>query len=651
LQKIKDLNDLALFFHKFGAALQKPMTMKKATLLLLAGITIFASCEKDKEDTGMDMGKLHISKSKPMPGDSLTLTYQPTDSLAETYGMLNVLVDYKMYPQDIALVKEGDVLKGKFQVPDSATAFALNFQHEDEYDNNDKKGYVLSLYDTDGKALQGGASSAAYYKVTRGAEYGIKYDKDSAAAVLKKGWADTGNMTYLYTISQADKTFADSIYDSKLASFVSKEKLTEDEYKDLITIYNAKKNKAAIDSITTIIIEKYPTGDQAQRAYYQKMYAAKSLDEKEAVAAEFEAAGGQATNYGNYMYSALAQAEVAAGNIDKFQEVASKIQDKGSRASLYNNIAWNMAEKGENLPLAAQLSKKSLDLLKENSGDKPDFYTTRQYADMMDRNTQMYTDTYAFTQYKNGNIKEALSLQENIVGEGKNNEYNERYLLYLTESGDNEKAVEKAEEFIENNAANAKVKEYYKAAFAKSNAGGDFDARLAMLEEKGREKAFDELKKEIIDEDAPKFALLDMDGNEVALNSLKGKTVIVDFWATWCGPCIASFPAMQKAQEKYTANGDVEFVFINTWENVPQEQREKSVASFLEKKQLPFHVLLDTRDKDENYEIVSDYEVDGIPTKFVVGPDGNIKFKAVGWGGNDDALVDEIGMMIELAKS
>ena len=117
---------------------------------------------------------------------------------------------------------------------------------------------------------------------------------------------------------------------------------------------------------------------------------------------------------------------------------------------------------------------------------------------------------------------------------------------------------------------------------------------------------------------------------------------MVDFWATWCGPCIASMPAMKSAQEKLVKRGDVKFVFVDTWESV--ENKKENAADFMKKKEYPFHVLLDDMDK-----VVADYKVSGIPTKFVIDKAGNIRFKSVGFGGNDDALIDEVSMMVEMA--
>lgn len=147
----------------------------------------------------------------------------------------------------------------------------------------------------------------------------------------------------------------------------------------------------------------------------------------------------------------------------------------------------------------------------------------------------------------------------------------------------------------------------------------------------------------MLNEAAPKFSLKDMEGNTVSLEGLKGKVVIVDFWATWCGPCIASMPAMKKAQEKLTARGDVAFLFVDTWENV--DNKLQNASDFMKKNNYPFHVLMDDESK-----VVADFKVSGIPTKFIIDKAGNIRFKSVGWGGNDEALIDEIDTMVELSS-
>jgi peroxiredoxin len=149
---------------------------------------------------------------------------------------------------------------------------------------------------------------------------------------------------------------------------------------------------------------------------------------------------------------------------------------------------------------------------------------------------------------------------------------------------------------------------------------------------------------------APAFKLKDINGNTVSLASLKGKTIVVDFWATWCGPCKASFPGMQKTVNKYRNDPNVVFLFIDTWET--DKNREKLVKDFIQKNKYTFTVLYDeTRKNSDEYGVIGDYKVEGIPTKFVIDKNNNIKFKAVGFNGNDDALVEEISTMIEMTRN
>ena len=108
---------------------------------------------------------------------------------------------------------------------------------------------------------------------------------------------------------------------------------------------------------------------------------------------------------------------------------------------------------------------------------------------------------------------------------------------------------------------------------------------------------------------------------------------------------------MQKTLEKYKNNPDVAFLFIDTWEG--GDDRESKVKGFIEKNKYSFHVLYDdeTKKGSNEFVVVSDFKVEGIPTKFVIDKNSKVRFKSVGWGGSVDGLVNELSAMIELAAS
>jgi peroxiredoxin len=84
-------------------------------------------------------------------------------------------------------------------------------------------------------------------------------------------------------------------------------------------------------------------------------------------------------------------------------------------------------------------------------------------------------------------------------------------------------------------------------------------------------------------------------------------------------------------------------VFVDTWQT--EENKKQNAVDFMKKNNYPFHVLLDNDNK-----VVADFKVNGIPTKFIIDKTGNIRFKSIGFSGNDEALVDEINMMVEMSS-
>ena len=118
---------------------------------------------------------------------------------------------------------------------------------------------------------------------------------------------------------------------------------------------------------------------------------------------------------------------------------------------------------------------------------------------------------------------------------------------------------------------------------------------------------------------APAFELPDINGGKVSLASLKGKVVVLDFWATWCGPCIREIPEYAEFWRKNQLRG-IEVVGVVVDSGEPQE-----IQDFIREYRIPYRQVLGD-DK-----IQSEYGVNqGYPTTFVIDRQGLIRWKGLG---------------------
>jgi thiol-disulfide isomerase/thioredoxin len=133
------------------------------------------------------------------------------------------------------------------------------------------------------------------------------------------------------------------------------------------------------------------------------------------------------------------------------------------------------------------------------------------------------------------------------------------------------------------------------------------------------------------------FTLNQLDGDVLDFKDLKGKVVFINFWATWCAPCVAEMPSIHGLYEIYKDNPEVAFVMINI------ENQDAKARKFIKKKKYTFPIYL-----PNSTQIPKVYESKGIPTTFVLDKEGYIAYKKVGMAKYD--ADNFVKMMARLAK-
>lgn len=121
-------------------------------------------------------------------------------------------------------------------------------------------------------------------------------------------------------------------------------------------------------------------------------------------------------------------------------------------------------------------------------------------------------------------------------------------------------------------------------------------------------------------DDDYKFQLKDHNGEDINIADLKGKVVFINFWATWCPPCVAEMPDINSLYQNYKDEDDVVFVMVSL------DNSFDKAKDFLDRKEFDFTIY------EPQSDIPKDFQSRGIPNTFVLDKEGEIAFSKMGMG-------------------
>ncbi|HEY5369177.1 MAG TPA: TlpA disulfide reductase family protein [Hanamia sp.] len=608
------------------------------------------------------------SPEKPQAGDVITIHYTPSGTIANTTvsptSIVYALGSKGQKTDDLLLKKTDNDYVGTLKTDTSENLVFFSFSVDNNFDNSSNNGYWIQLYK--GDILKKGADlSLSRYYQSYGQNAGLEPANDKALNAMEDEFkrdpeAKKANLiAYARLYMQVNKDKGPDLIQKEIETQIKSGLKDESDYSNVQNLYTLAKLPEQAKLINDLVKEKFPNGKWKINETVNDFLREKDIAKKEQM---LDGIILKIKNDSSWKYlasslldfeSVIPSAYEEKQDWDGMQNAIKQYDIKGSQlASIYNNAAWEIQKTGKNLEQAGKMSATAVDFAnkewKNPTEKKSDYLPASQWEKSRADKYGMYADTYAMVMYRMGNYKKGFPYTEESaikIAKGETADGNNTYALLAEKVLSPKKYVPQLEKFVKDGKATSDIKEILKRAYiTKHESDKGYDDYIAVLEKDSYLKMVADLKKNILNETSPSFTLVDLKGNKVNIADLKNKVVVVDFWATWCGPCKASFPGMQKMVAKYNNDPDVKFVFVDTWETT--DKKEKNATDFIASKKYDFHVLMDNDSK-----VVEQFKVSGIPTKFVIDKNGIIRFKAVGFDGSDDKLVGELTAMIDMVKT
>jgi len=600
-----------------------------------------------------------IVPQKPAVGETITLTYDASHRGAILKKSESMIAEVMVVGEDEdatvlepLMKRSGDLWSATFALKQAkAQILFFRFRSGDLLDDNGENTWRVLVYGKDGRPVRGAhiASATAHqypnlrgFKTQKNTEAAAA-DLDAELVLYPDNWrAQLTRWQFMGRSATSDEGKARIA--KELDGLVAVHKNDEKALADILAWYERIGQKEKADAIRAPILKEHPKGKVAEAAMqnliYQERNPAKRVELIERFLKEFPQEGSTLENLQMQLFAFL----IRANEFAKADSLVSSMERPSGQ--LYNSLAWPFIEKGENLEQAVAWAKKGVDLLSvDDPATKPPSLTTADWKQNTKFARGMVLDTYGFGLMKLGKLSEAERAFEEALAltDYQDPEINERATGCLVKAGRYEKAIAVSLTAVSKGKTNEGLMNNYTTAYrAVHGSDAGLKESITAAEATAAAALSEKLSKERVNKPAVDFALKNLDGSVVKLSDLRGKIVVIDFWATWCGPCIQSFPYLQKVYEKHKNDPDIIILAVNTWESKTGKDLEDHVRDFMAKNKYSFPVLFDEGSVDK-------YGVEGIPTKFIIDQNGTIQFKDIGFGGGEE-MMQKMEMQFELLR-
>jgi thiol-disulfide isomerase/thioredoxin len=615
-----------------------------------------------------ETGIITSEKLRPQAGDMNKYFYTPPKKLfipAKVQALILYRQKGEFFESVIPIQKFNNRHIFTFKIPDSVSALVIgvvngevNQSNYNEFsippkkkvDNNNGQGFIFYIFNKKGLRSndeQIALAGLLYYYARYRLDVKVEKKKllnmyEATYKVYPKLKDETDYLDYL-TILYEEKG---NEVKAKLLAYADKLLNTKnDESKWLAArqIYRILKMDTEQDLTEEKILQAFPAGELAKQNFWNR-YSAKGLEIPQQILTlmnEYAVTfNDTSVKTRDRFYREIISILLKQNQWDSCKYYMQFVNDKNGLAPLHDNIAWKLSGKqldnnGTNLNFAKDISKQSLQWIEGDIEAHISDNERALYESLVQAKIK-YTNTYALILYKLGIYDSAFYYQDKIYQQQEvqlDVGSIERYAAYAQKIKGMEYCKKLIEEKLSEGINSPAMLQQLQTIYQQSGLNQDDFSRIQKENNRlAIEKKQQSIKAKLGSVKAPMFALKNIDGQIVDLASFKGKTVILDFWATWCGPCIASFPQLQRVIHQYRDDTSVIFLFIDTWERKSPQTVKKAVVKIMNENNYSFNVLF-----DEKSTTVADYKVEGIPAKFIINGKGEIVFM-----GQTDNLVFEI---------